>query len=430
MKHVVANLLRQHASFLFQVQYSFRRLMQDLIELLVGELQLHEPLHLGDGIPEGGVGAVGHAFGAVGIDVVLRLAPLHEHQGGGGVENAVGVPEQLPGGVEHPVAAEMGGDDLKPGEQIQHPAQPGGVGVRIPGIAHVEHCGDAVAHGFIHREEPLVVDVEALGVWVHLDAPQTQGDDPLQLVNGGVHGGVEGAEADEILMELCLGVEKIVDGLDPVGGVGHREHHIAGDTGLRAPAAEHFDRAVHVGAVELVEIPDGIGGLPGYFFGVDVIVNVDDLQEKSPRLVGLRGYYTPLFSEKQGFPHGDFVTEEFPERGYTVVTKKNKEDYNMSAVNIDLNNFHQEVMNSDKPVLLDFWAPWCGPCRMVVPMVEAIAEERPDIKVGKINIDEQYELANQFGIMSIPTLMVVRDGKVVRKAMGARPKQAILELLQ
>ena len=102
----------------------------------------------------------------------------------------------------------------------------------------------------------------------------------------------------------------------------------------------------------------------------------------------------------------------------------------MSIIHINKDNFHQEVMASDKPVLLDFWAPWCGPCRMVVPMVEQIAEERPDIKVGKINIDEQYELANRFGIMSIPTLMVVKDGKVVRKAMGARPKQAILELLQ
>ena len=102
----------------------------------------------------------------------------------------------------------------------------------------------------------------------------------------------------------------------------------------------------------------------------------------------------------------------------------------MSAVNIDLKNFHQEVMNSDKPVLLDFWAPWCGPCRMVVPMVEQIAEERPDIKVGKINIDEEFELANEFGIMSIPTLMVVKDGKIVKKATGARPKQAILQMLQ
>ena len=102
----------------------------------------------------------------------------------------------------------------------------------------------------------------------------------------------------------------------------------------------------------------------------------------------------------------------------------------MSAVNINLNNFSQEVLNSDKPVLLDFWAPWCGPCRMVVPMVEAIAEERPDIKVGKINIDEQFELANQFGIMSIPTLLVMKDGKIIRKATGARPKQAILEMLQ
>ena len=102
----------------------------------------------------------------------------------------------------------------------------------------------------------------------------------------------------------------------------------------------------------------------------------------------------------------------------------------MSAVNINLNNFSQEVLNSDKPVLLDFWAPWCGPCRMVVPMVEAIAEERPDIKVGKINIDEQFELANRFGIQSIPTLMVVKDGQIVKKAMGARPKHAILEMLQ
>ena len=102
----------------------------------------------------------------------------------------------------------------------------------------------------------------------------------------------------------------------------------------------------------------------------------------------------------------------------------------MSAVNINLNNFSQEVLNSDKPVLLDFWAPWCGPCRMVVPMVEQIADERPDIKVGKINIDEQFELANQFGIMSIPTLMVVKDGKIVQKAMGARPKHAILQMLQ
>ena len=102
----------------------------------------------------------------------------------------------------------------------------------------------------------------------------------------------------------------------------------------------------------------------------------------------------------------------------------------MSAVNINLNNFSQEVLNSDKPVLLDFWAPWCGPCRMVVPMVEAIAEERPDIKVGKINIDEQFELASRFGIQSIPTLMVLKDGKIVKKAMGARPKHAILEMLQ
>ena len=101
----------------------------------------------------------------------------------------------------------------------------------------------------------------------------------------------------------------------------------------------------------------------------------------------------------------------------------------MSAVNINLNNFPQEVLNSDKPVLLDFWAPWCGPCRMVVPMVERIAEERPDIKVGKINIDEEFELASRFGISSIPTLVVMKNGQVVRQATGARPKEQILALL-
>ena len=101
----------------------------------------------------------------------------------------------------------------------------------------------------------------------------------------------------------------------------------------------------------------------------------------------------------------------------------------MSAVNINLQNFRQEVLNSDKPVLLDFWAPWCGPCRMVVPMVEQIAQERPDIKVGKINIDQEYELAREFGIMSIPTLMVMKDGRVVRQSTGAMPKNQILELL-
>ena len=101
----------------------------------------------------------------------------------------------------------------------------------------------------------------------------------------------------------------------------------------------------------------------------------------------------------------------------------------MAALNINQNNFRSEVMESEKKVLLDFWAPWCGPCRMVVPLVEQIAEERPDIKVGKINVDENPELASQFGVMSIPTLVVMKEGKIVNQAVGARPKDAILALL-
>lgn len=106
-----------------------------------------------------------------------------------------------------------------------------------------------------------------------------------------------------------------------------------------------------------------------------------------------------------------------------------KEKENMSAVNINSANFDVEVMSSDRPVLLDFWAPWCGPCRMVGPIIEEIAEEHSDIKVGKVNVDEQPELARQFGVSSIPTLVVMKEGKIVNQAMGARPKSQILALL-
>ena len=101
----------------------------------------------------------------------------------------------------------------------------------------------------------------------------------------------------------------------------------------------------------------------------------------------------------------------------------------MSAINVNKNNFNQEVLSSDKPVLMDFWAPWCGPCRMVVPLVEEIAKERSDIKVVKINVDEEQELAMQFGVMSIPTLVVMKNGKIVNQVTGARPKAQILAML-
>ncbi len=101
----------------------------------------------------------------------------------------------------------------------------------------------------------------------------------------------------------------------------------------------------------------------------------------------------------------------------------------MSVINGNRNNFQLEVMNAESTVLVDFWAPWCGPCRMVGPVVEEIAQENPDIKVVKVNVDEEAELATEFGVMSIPTLMVVKNGEVVNKAVGARPKEQILAML-
>jgi len=101
----------------------------------------------------------------------------------------------------------------------------------------------------------------------------------------------------------------------------------------------------------------------------------------------------------------------------------------MSVIHITQENFQQEVLESTKPVLLDFWAAWCGPCRMVGPIIDEIAEEHPEIKVGKINVDEEQALAAQFQVMSIPSLFVLQDGKVVNQALGARPKQQILSLI-
>ncbi len=101
----------------------------------------------------------------------------------------------------------------------------------------------------------------------------------------------------------------------------------------------------------------------------------------------------------------------------------------MAVVTITKENFEQEVLQSAKPVLLDFWASWCGPCRMLSPVVDEVAEERTDVKVGKVNVDEQPELAGQFGVMSIPTLLVFEQGQLVRQAVGARPKAGVLELL-
>lgn len=101
----------------------------------------------------------------------------------------------------------------------------------------------------------------------------------------------------------------------------------------------------------------------------------------------------------------------------------------MAVITITKENFEAEVLKSAQPVLLDFWAAWCGPCRMLSPVVDEVAEERTDVKVGKVNVDEQPELAAEFGVMSIPALLLFENGKLVRQAVSARPKSGVLELL-
>ena len=101
----------------------------------------------------------------------------------------------------------------------------------------------------------------------------------------------------------------------------------------------------------------------------------------------------------------------------------------MKALHVNKDNFHKEVLNSDKPVLLDFFASWCGPCKMVAPILDEIAQEREDIKVCKVDIDEQPELASRYRIMSVPTLMVLKGGQIVEQSIGARPKHQILAMV-
>ena len=102
----------------------------------------------------------------------------------------------------------------------------------------------------------------------------------------------------------------------------------------------------------------------------------------------------------------------------------------MSVIELTSENFENEVLRSDKTVLVDFWASWCGPCRMLSPVVDEIAEENPDIKVGKVNVDDEEALAVRYGIMSIPTLIVFRGGEIVGQMLGVQPKQTILDLVK
>lgn len=129
----------------------------------------------------------------------------------------------------------------------------------------------------------------------------------------------------------------------------------------------------------------------------------------------------------------DLVTEVFWERDYIVIIDKQKivlEDMYMAVVNLNMDNFSKEVLENEGITVIDFWASWCMPCKMLSPIVDEVAEEMQDVTIGKVNIDEQQELAMQFGIMSIPTLVVLQDGKEVKRSAGFISKQAMKDMLR
>ena len=125
----------------------------------------------------------------------------------------------------------------------------------------------------------------------------------------------------------------------------------------------------------------------------------------------------------------DFVTEICVHIGYNILTNKERTDLTMSVLNVTKDNF-EEIKSSEKVVLLDFYADWCGPCRMVSPIVDQIASEHPEYLVGKVNVDNEPELAQAFGVSSIPMLAVLKDGNIINKSVGARPKAQILAMLE
>jgi len=137
----------------------------------------------------------------------------------------------------------------------------------------------------------------------------------------------------------------------------------------------------------------------------------------------------PMSIARSGCPFCNVILSQKAGHSDDILTIIYERRDNMSVVTLTRDNFQSEVMKSDKPVLIDFWASWCGPCRMVSPVIDEIAGEVSHVKVGKVNVDEQPQLAAQFGVMSIPTLVVIRDGKVVNQTVGVRPKTEILNML-
>lgn len=128
-------------------------------------------------------------------------------------------------------------------------------------------------------------------------------------------------------------------------------------------------------------------------------------------------------------PFGDNITEECRSFSYNEAMNREKEDNNMSVIMINKDNYNKEVIQSDKPVLLDFYADWCGPCRMAGPVVDQIAQDRPDIKVCKVNVDAAPEIAAAYHVMSIPMFAVIKDGRLAGQAVGFRGRRQIEEML-
>ncbi len=277
------------------IQQILRCLMGDLLPFCFRQLQIQEPLDLLHRVPQREVAAEYHPLRAIAVNVGFRDPLGHKHDGAGNVEETVGILQVLISGLVHGVAAEMGSHHLQLREQLQHMPQPLGVGKVVPGIAHVEDHRQFPLDHLVNREQLGIVNDEELKIRVDLQSPQSQIHDPLNFVGDALHGGVEGAEADEFRVSRCLLCHKVVDMTGLAGLHSHGQGDELVNSRLLAQGQQLLGSAVQLHVLDLVKIPDALGCLVGNGIWVNMSVKINDSQENRLECICIGMAIQPVF---------------------------------------------------------------------------------------------------------------------------------------